>query len=129
MIFRNTFHRVLRIANRTAEAISRWLHGLFGGKKAAKPYRTLVVQGDLPKELKSRTLYVVVDDGFNEQAAMLCPCGCGNILHLNLNPDDRPCWKVTQHTDGTSTLHPSVNRMKGCKSHFWFRQGHVDWCQ
>ena len=37
------------------------------------PYRTLVVEEALPNELKRRTLYVVQEDGFREQAALLCP--------------------------------------------------------
>ncbi|TKW76928.1 MAG: hypothetical protein DI543_18380, partial [Bradyrhizobium icense] len=56
------------------------------------------------------------------------PCGCGSVLHMNLLPDERPCWEVTQHGDGTASLHPSVWRQKDCKSHFWFRRGRVQWC-
>lgn len=92
------------------------------------PYGTVVVQGILPKSLKRRTLYIVQEDGFNEQAAMICPCGCKATLQMNLLTDERPCWSVTHHGDGTATLHPSVWRKKDCKSHFWFRRGRVTWC-
>jgi hypothetical protein len=92
------------------------------------PYRTQVVDAQLPAALAARTLYVVAEDGFEEQAAMVCPCGCGLVLHMNLLPDERPCWKLTRHRDGTSTLHPSVWRQKDCRSHFWFRKGRVIWC-
>jgi hypothetical protein len=37
------------------------------------PYRTLVVEKTLPKKLKHRTLYVVQEDSYQEQAAMMCP--------------------------------------------------------
>ena len=93
------------------------------------PYRTEVVDGDLPKRLQSRTLYIVEEDGFAEQAAMICPCGCKRILQMNLLTDERPCWRVTRHDDGTATLHPSVWRKKDCQSHFWFRRGRVQWCK
>jgi hypothetical protein len=93
-----------------------------------RPYKTYVVTGCLPKKLKKRTLYIVEEDGFEEQAAMLCPCGCGRILHMNLLPDERPCWHVTHHRNGTASLHPSVWRKKDCGSHFWFRDGRVQWC-
>jgi hypothetical protein len=93
------------------------------------PYRTLVVEEVLPQRLSRRTLYVVQEDGFEEQAAMICPCGCGKILHMNLLTDERPCWRLTRHEDGTATLHPSVWRKKDCRSHFWFRRGHVQWCE
>lgn len=91
------------------------------------PYRTLVADGDLPKTLRRRTLYIVQEDGFFEQAAMICPCGCKRTLHMNLLPDERPCWRVTRHEDGTATLSPSVWRKKDCRSHFWFRRGRVQW--
>jgi hypothetical protein len=92
------------------------------------PYRTEIVRDQLPKQLHRRTLYVVQDDGFLEQAALLCPCGCGRVLQLNLLPDERPCWRLTQHQDGTATLDPSVWRKKDCRAHFWFRRGRVQWC-
>ncbi len=102
----------------------RWWEGLFN-----PPYRTAVIEENLPARLKKRTLYIVEEDGFVEQAAMLCPCGCGRILHMNLLPDDRPCWSLTRHADGTATLHPSVWRTKDCGAHFWFRHGRVQWCR
>lgn len=89
---------------------------------------TVVVTGHLPRNLAKNKLYIVEEDGFEEQAAMLCPCGCGRVLHMNLLTDERPCWKLTRHADGTSTLHPSVWRQKDCRSHFWFRKGRVIWC-
>ena len=58
-----------------------------------------------------------------------CPCGCGRVLHMNLLPDERPCWRVTRNVDGTVTLHPSVWRKKDCGSHFWLRNGRIRWCQ
>lgn len=91
------------------------------------PYRTVIVNGYLPMKLKKRILYVVEEDGYEEQAAMLCPCGCGRVLQMNLLPDERPCWKVTRHADGSASLHPSVWRKKGCHSHFVFRNGRVKW--
>jgi Family of unknown function (DUF6527) len=96
--------------------------------RLTRPYATRIVREALPKKLKRKTLYVVEDDGFEEQAAMLCPCGCGAVLHLNLLTDERPCWRVTRHGDGTATLQPSVWRGKGCMSHFWFRRGRIEWC-
>lgn len=94
-----------------------------------RPYRTVVVQEILPRNLKRRTLYIVEEDGYEEQAAMKCPCGCGQTLQMNLLTDERPCWRVTRHPNGTVTLHPSVWRQKDCGSHFWFRKGRVEWCR
>lgn len=110
----------------------RWLISLFDrgaiGIKSA-PYSTMVVEDMLPVNLVDRCLYLVEDEGYFEQAAMICPCGCGKTLIMNLLADERPCWKVTQHSDGTTTLYPSVWRKKDCRSHFLFRRGQVIWCQ
>lgn len=95
--------------------------------RLARSHRTIVVEANLPTILKKRALYVVRDDGLEEQVAMLCPCGRNHVLHMNLLPDDRPRWHVTHHTDGTSTLHPSVWRRKDCHSHFWLRRGRIVW--
>lgn len=93
-----------------------------------RPYRTIFVEEHLPRRLKGHTLYIVEEDGFEEQAAMFCPCGCGRVLQMNLLTDERPCWRVTRHRDGTATLHPSIWRKKDCGSHFCFRKGRVEWC-
>ena len=99
------------------------------GRLLKWPYRLCVVDESLPKRLSSRALYVVQDDGYLEQAAMICPCGCGRVLQMNLLQDEWPCWRLTRHEDGTATLHPSVWRKKDCGSHFWFRRGRVQWCR
>lgn len=91
-------------------------------------FGTEYVEEDAPAHPKARTLYVVTEDGDPWSVAMLCPCGCGETLHMNLLPDERPVWRLTVNGDGMSTLHPSVNRMKGCRAHFWFRSGRVYWC-
>jgi hypothetical protein len=112
-----------------------WTKGLRAGfedwlrVRFNRPYRTLTVEEDLPERLRRRTLYVIQEDGFLEHVAMLCPCGCGRTLHMNLIPDERPCWHLTRHPGGTATLHPSIWRKKDCGSHFWFRRGRVQWCR
>lgn len=93
------------------------------------PYRTVVANDWLPAELARRTVYIVREDGFNEQVALLCPCGCGQVLQMNLLPDERPCWCLKRNADGTVTLNPSVWRTKDCRSHFWLRNGRIRWCR
>ena len=110
--------RLTRAFKRIGRAWSDWRN---------PPYRTEVAIGQLPSRLSDRVLYVVEEDGYEEQAAMRCPCGCGRTLQMNLLPDERPCWRLTRHENGTSTLHPSVWRQKDCRSHFWFRRGRVIW--
>jgi hypothetical protein len=92
------------------------------------PMRIEQVAGDLPSRLTRRKLYVVSEDGFDEQAAMVCPCGCKQVLHMNLLRDERPCWTVRVDDRKVPSLHPSVWRKKGCGSHFWLRRGRIVWC-
>lgn len=106
-----------------------WLGFSKPEQKSAPVYRTSLVQERLPRELEPGILYIVEDDDFLEQAAMVCPCGCGSTLHMNLLPDERPCWRVEQHANGAVSLFPSVWRQVGCRSHFWFREGRIHWCQ
>lgn len=108
-----------RLARWARESSWRWRH---------RPYRARFVDERLPKRLKRRMLYIVQEDGFQEYAAMVCPCGCGDVLHMNLLPDERPCWTFTRHENETASLHPSVWRTKNCGAHFFLRRGEIQWC-
>ena len=109
-----------KLVRRVRERLYHWL---------GPPYRTVLVEEALPERLRWRTVYVVQEDGFEEQAAMLCPCGCRRVLHMNLLSDERPCWRLMQNANGTATLHPSVWCINGCGSHFWLRRSRVQWCR
>jgi hypothetical protein len=92
------------------------------------PYiRLAKVEGAFPKVLRPRTLYVLTEDGAPWQAAMICPCGCGETLYLNLLPGERPRWRFAADRKGRASLDPSVWRKIGCRSHFWLRGGRITW--
>jgi hypothetical protein len=55
-----------------------------------------------------------------------CPCGCGEILALNLMQSHSPRWSVQIDKDGTMTAYPSVDAQR-CASHFWIRHNKVEW--
>ncbi|WP_318030080.1 DUF6527 family protein [Rhizobium ruizarguesonis] len=59
---------------------------------------------------------------------MRCPCGCGDTIELLVAAETKPRWDVTIDEVRRPTLHPSVWRQKGCRSHFWIRRGRVHWC-
>ncbi|WP_407119579.1 DUF6527 family protein [Bradyrhizobium sp. LMG 9283] len=40
----------------------------------------------------------------------------------------KPRWDVVVDAEGRVSLHPSVWRRTGCRSHFWIRKGKVVWC-
>jgi hypothetical protein len=84
---------------------------------------------DFPESLKPGTLYVVGEEPHQWAAALLCPCGCGDVIHLNLLLDATPSWVLSKHRHGSVTVLPSVWRTKGCRSHFVIRNGQIHWCR
>ena len=82
---------------------------------------------DMPERVKAGVLYLIGEGEHLWSAAFLCPCGCGETIQLSLLDDSRPRWKVQEHADGTSSLTPSVWRIRGCQSHFFVRRGLIDW--
>lgn len=109
--------------------IWRWVQDWFLWLLCRKPrpFATVFLE-ELPEELDVDTVYIAGEGGHQWFAAMLCPCGCGETLYLNLQSDRRPRWSLTCHSDTMISLSPSVWRQVGCKSHFFFRRGHVRWC-
>ncbi|UPT89181.1 DUF6527 family protein [Bradyrhizobium barranii subsp. apii] len=89
-------------------------------------FRTVRVV-DIPDKLRTERLYVAGEDGYAWTAAMLCPCGCGKVLEMNLLPDAQPCWTLTETPDGLASLHPSVWLKRDCEAHFWLQKGKVRW--
>ncbi|NES93778.1 MAG: hypothetical protein F6K32_00690 [Desertifilum sp. SIO1I2] len=92
------------------------------------PKRTIKVE-ELPNRLHPNCVYVAGEGAYLWFVAMLCPCGCRATLYLSLMPEGRPRWHLTEHKDGTITLHPSVWRTKDCRSHFFLQQGLIQWCK
>jgi hypothetical protein len=84
---------------------------------------------EFPDDPIPYTLYVAGDEHCLWGAAMLCPCGCGDLIQLNLLKEASPYWSVRLSSDRSVSLFPSVWRSKGCRSHFFVRDGRVDWCR
>ncbi len=82
---------------------------------------------EFPDTLRNATVYLAGEGDNLWAASMICPCGCGEVIELNLLKQARPCWSAQEHPDGTITLMPSVWRQKGCRSHFFVRRGQIDW--
>jgi hypothetical protein len=106
----------------------QWLRLWRWFRPGPAPFAIVLVE-DLPDEPRPRTLYLAGEPGHPWCAALACPCGCGDVIRLNLLGDARPCWSVVEHRDGTVSVEPSVWRQKGCRSHFFVRRGYIDWCR
>jgi hypothetical protein len=83
---------------------------------------------EFPDSLKSFNVYLAGEGKHIWAAAMICPCGCKEVIELNLLQQARPCWSVQEHKDGSISLAPSIWRQKGCRSHFFLRKGEIEWC-
>ena len=85
------------------------------------------MRGDEPPEkMARRHLIRMIDEGQPWAVLMMCPCGCQEVIELSLSRASKASWSLTTQC-GRPTLHPSVWRNTGCRSHFWLRNGRVDW--
>lgn len=91
------------------------------------PYRTVRVE-ELPEQPAKRTLYILGEGEHQWFVAMICPCGCGEVLQMGILADARPRWTVSVDANGIPSLSPSVWRQVGCKSHFFLIRGQIQWC-
>lgn len=125
------------------EKIISWIIGLFREEPretdpvtpVSKPlppihFQTINIVAKPPKnaEVAAGHLYCVISSRKTKWSLFRCPCGCGSVVTLSLQPIHKPFWKLTKMDSGRPTLHPSVWRNKGCKSHFWIKDGRVFWC-
>ncbi len=48
-----------------------------------------------------------------------CPCGCGDLLRINLSRANKPCWRLRVSRMGKLSIYPSIDRDSGCGAHFY----------
>lgn len=84
---------------------------------------------ELPSCLDPKTIYVIKEGAQKLHASMICPCGCLQVIHLNLLKDADPYWRIRKGKNGSVNLSPSIWRTSGCKSHFFIRSGKVVWAK
>src|SRR5216683_150808 len=82
---------------------------------------------ELPASVSLRKLYLL-GDYQPWAAALVCPCGCREMIHLSLLPHDAPTWQVSHDSNGLPSVVPSIWQTKNCKSHFLLRRGSIVWC-
>ncbi|MBB3979999.1 hypothetical protein GGQ64_005246 [Rhizobium azooxidifex] len=106
--------------------IMKWFRRIWG--KFGPARRLVFVEDTLPEVMPFRDLVPTRDDGDDWSVGMRCPCGCGERIELMILRGTRPRWDISVNEAGKPSLHPSVWRNSGCRSHFWVREGRVIWC-
>jgi hypothetical protein len=102
----------------------RWFASFIG----YQPRYKTVICSDLPDACEAKTLYLIGEQDTYWMAALICPCGCRELIQLALDPTGRPRWQVSFNDKLQVSLQPSMNRKARCKSHFFFRHGKILWC-
>ena len=82
---------------------------------------------DLPEDIPEKIILIIADGNQPDSLVFSCPCGCNTTIYLNLLRDAKPCWKYRINKRGKISVSPSIRRKIGCKSHFFIREGRVDW--
>lgn len=85
-----------------------------------------LVGEEIPRAIPSKELICMLDEGQPWAVAMRCPCGCGDAIELILLEGVKPRWDLSIDR-GLPSIHPSVWRNVGCRSHFWVRRGRIHW--
>ena len=89
---------------------------------------TVRLLDDFPETLLPSEFYVIGSSHHPQYAVILCPCGCGRAVELNLNQTSAPVWRLKWHLLGTVSVSPSVWRKGDCNSHFFLRKSKIYWC-
>lgn len=94
------------------------------------PRRLIVVKGDsLPSKMPIRAILLAKDGSEDWCVGMQCPCGCGRTIELLVIDEAKPRWDYSVDSDGHPSIHPSVWLNNGCQSHFWLKNGRINWCR
>lgn len=107
---------------------SLWMRRLIS--KFAPRRKLILFEGDsLPAKLPRRDILLAQEEGENWCVGLHCPCGCGDRLEMMVLDGVKPRWDVFLDHRKRVSLHPSVWRLDGCRSHFWIIAGKVFWTE
>ena len=88
---------------------------------------TFLYVEDIPENVKDKVVYIVGERKHPWLIIFKCPCGCNNLIQLNLLKEASPCWKFQISNKEKITIYPSIWRITGCKSHFFIRKSKIEW--
>jgi hypothetical protein len=79
-------------------------------------------RSDANDQLRLRGDAVLVRRDTPRWLIMLCPCGCNEVIPINLDERSGPAWEYYGGGINGLSVFPSIWRDTGCKSHFiiWY---------
>jgi len=92
-----------------------------------RPHYKIKFSEDLPSVVTDNKMYIIGTHGHYWLLMFNCPCGCNNPIQLNLLKDASPTWRYRISKTKKISITPSIRRTSGCKSHFYVRNGRIDW--
>jgi len=110
---------------RRLEKLKMWTGRLF--RRPA--FGELVYVDVWPDVFSKGTVYVQEASNGPWSLGFECPCGCREVVYLNLLKESRPTWNVEIRWFKGISIRPSVWRKVGCKSHFFLSRGQIDWAR
>lgn len=89
----------------------------------------VIIKGDsLPNKMPICSIVIAIEEDEVWCVGLKCPCGCGYIVELPIINEANPRWDFQINPKNKISLYPSVSLNKGCKSHFWVKEGKIIWC-
>jgi len=79
---------------------------------------TVSTRNEASVHVKSPGDAVLIERGRPRWLLLSCPCGCGEIFPINLDPRAGPAWRLYRNRKSGLSVFPSVWRESGCLSHF-----------
>lgn len=81
------------------------------------------------QDLREQEIGFVADGDQLKWAVLVCPCGCGDTISVNLMTTQYPSWSVKFENDASVSIRPSLwVTQDRCGSHFVLTKGRVEWC-
>jgi len=107
--------------------IGDFLKRILNKKKKNKTLQVSRV-GDISKvNINSGTIYIENRGGKERWLYLRCPCGCGDVITVNLMKSVYPHWETSTNGLGGLDISPSLRKITGCKSHFFVKNSQIIW--
>lgn len=112
------------------KGLRRFWHGLFHTSPRRKTaFRGVTYVSSMEaadRHVRKSRLVVIGSKERPKWLRFLCPCGCGEVVALNLMTSHSPRWAIREDAKGTLSVSPSADSMT-CGSHYWIRRSRVHW--